>query len=660
MTTRFHTPYVNGETRFKMSDMNPSLAELDSAITDLNALAYDIGGTYEAKPGASLTLMKFKMVRTVTYQAGMPSSQMVAGVAATAQTIFSIKKNGVEFATATFSAAGTTATVTSATETIFSAGDTISIVAPASPDATLASLGWAIAGIRAAITVTSTSTTTTTTTTTTTSGGGPTGNVYYVDFSDINASDSNAGTSPSLPWKFCPGMLGWSGSASLIATDTVYFKNSTTWTNSSSSTFLEATGGVTFDGKTWGSGTRAVFRALTSNTSASRPGIINIGQDDEFIDTKIVGFELDGNGKYMSGVTINWPSSTGSLEGATKLIEDNVIHNFGDPGGTVFGIYGIKVGALSDYVTRDIEIYNNTIYDTPRSGIAIYDALSSGTHEISNVLIKGNTVYNAGQGGSVRGEGILLKDEVYDIVIEYNYLHSNDGRGVFLEDGSGRPGPTDITIRYNIITDNDLGGIALAQPAAKSFEAYGNLIFQNNNLGSGGSGLYFESNLSAAISAKVYNNTFFENANGEILITSAASFSTFEFKNNICYSLSTMKPYTDQAGGSVTAHTTNIYYRPGGGTLVSDGGYYTAANLTTWEASGLSSDPVFNDSLTVPTGFINLTTYPEPDTDGLNITSGSPAENAATSLASTYNNSVNSVTRPSGAAWDIGAYEYEA
>ena len=72
----------------------------------------------------------------------------VASVAATAQTDFDILKNGVSFGTMRFAAAGSTASFISASGASFAAGDILTVVAPASPDATLANVGFSLAGTR--------------------------------------------------------------------------------------------------------------------------------------------------------------------------------------------------------------------------------------------------------------------------------------------------------------------------------------------------------------------------------------------------------------------------------------------------------------------------------------------------------------------------------
>jgi hypothetical protein len=484
---------------------------------------------------------------------------------------------------------------------------------------------------------------------------------YYVDNTLASASDTNAGTSSSAPWRNCPGMGGWSGKATLKPGDVVKFNNAATWTQSGSSSLLKVTGGVTYDGQSWGNGTRATFRMLGNNTSSNRPGVIIFLDDDPAMATVVKGFNIDGNKKLISGITVNWPGATKPTTGAVKRIENCVIHDFGDPGGSTFGLYGIKVGSTGSNVTANVEIIDTVVYNTPRSGITIYDALTTGTHEIKNVLIRGCEVYNSGTGASTHGNGIQLKDKVTGVIVEYNYLHDNEGRGIFLEDGSGRPGPNNVILRYNIITGNDTGGISFAQPASKSADIYGNLIFKSKNTGSGGSGIYFESNLKGSLSVKIYNNTIFQNASGGILVSSAAIFSTFEIKNNIISSLSSQIPLVNNARGQITSHSNNIFYRPGGGTLVMDATSIQSSSLGSWEPTSSASDPLLKNVSNLPSGFIG--TYGvniAPNADGLSLTSNSPVIDMGTSLISAYNGSINSVARPAGAKWDIGAFEYGA
>ena len=107
---------------------------------------YDVGVNYIGAPTASAVLIRLPLTRVVDFDFGGGVSQAVAGTAATAETIFSIKKDGVEIGTCTFAAAGTTGTFSG--ETDFTPGEVITLVAPASPDATLADLGFVLSGVR--------------------------------------------------------------------------------------------------------------------------------------------------------------------------------------------------------------------------------------------------------------------------------------------------------------------------------------------------------------------------------------------------------------------------------------------------------------------------------------------------------------------------------
>lgn len=91
------------------------------------------------------------LVRPVLLPAGLSGSRGKArGGAAAAQSIYSLEKNGVQFGTATFAAAGTVPTITSAADTVIdpAAGDTFEIVEPAIPDITLKDVGFGFAGVR--------------------------------------------------------------------------------------------------------------------------------------------------------------------------------------------------------------------------------------------------------------------------------------------------------------------------------------------------------------------------------------------------------------------------------------------------------------------------------------------------------------------------------
>lgn len=152
------------------TSINASIAAINSLITDLNAdvdaidasvaaaaasaaaaeaiLALARFSSYaEGVPTASEEMFRFVIADSITIPASLTGSLGDAATAATAETVFSVQKNDVEFGTLTFAASGTTATA-AGDETSLVAGDILSVLAPASPDATLGDVSITIAGTR--------------------------------------------------------------------------------------------------------------------------------------------------------------------------------------------------------------------------------------------------------------------------------------------------------------------------------------------------------------------------------------------------------------------------------------------------------------------------------------------------------------------------------
>ena len=110
------------------------------------SVATTVSGSYPGPPTANLVVQRYVFAGIVMFAAGLTGSQGTAGVAATAATTYSIRKNGSNVGTMVFAAGATTATFTMASATTFMAGDVLTMVAPASPDATLANLAWTLVG----------------------------------------------------------------------------------------------------------------------------------------------------------------------------------------------------------------------------------------------------------------------------------------------------------------------------------------------------------------------------------------------------------------------------------------------------------------------------------------------------------------------------------
>jgi hypothetical protein len=109
---------------------------------------FDLMAFYPGVPTASALVTRVPVARAVTFPSGLTGSVGKASVAATASTAFDIQKNGTSVGTMTFAASATSATFTAASAISLAAGDILSIVAPGTADATLASVGIVLAGSR--------------------------------------------------------------------------------------------------------------------------------------------------------------------------------------------------------------------------------------------------------------------------------------------------------------------------------------------------------------------------------------------------------------------------------------------------------------------------------------------------------------------------------
>lgn len=444
---------------------------------------------------------------------------------------------------------------------------------------------------------------------------------YYV--SSSKGGDKNPGTE-SAPWAHCPGMTGWGGSATLHAGDTVYFDSAGTWSGSASAQILSVVGGVTYIGDEWGSGTRATLRS-NSNLSS---GVVYIGDDDSTYETILKGFYVDLNCHSGEVISINRPSKR-EMTGATKRVENCIATN---PGYTTAGEnHGIRIGAPT-YDISNVEIINNIVRAIPGDGIMSYSKYASRVGKISNVLVRGNTVYDVGNASGNQQLGIYIKNQVEHEIIEFNTVYSTPGDGIRVMADPGSVNPTDITIRYNIVYNTSKRGINLQQRATgpSKVDIYGNIVY-----GCSSYGIHFTSQLNAKMTALIYNNTIYKNGSHSILIeNSSATFPVLEVKNNI---LNSGGSAISGITGSITAQSNNI-----------------------------SSNPGFKNTSNLPTGFAG--TYGismEPNKDGLSIVSGN-AIDSGVNLGSSFSGAINisgksiyatKSSEAEGTARDIGAYE---
>jgi hypothetical protein len=138
------------------AEANPHPGYLTQAEGDARYLQtvpaqpFDLTAFYPGVPTASAKVTRVPVARAITFPANFSGGVGVASVAATGSTAFDVKKNASSVGTITFAAGATTATFATSggAAVTFAAGDYLSIIAPASPDVTLADVGLVLAGTR--------------------------------------------------------------------------------------------------------------------------------------------------------------------------------------------------------------------------------------------------------------------------------------------------------------------------------------------------------------------------------------------------------------------------------------------------------------------------------------------------------------------------------
>jgi len=132
-----------GSKKMTVDDFMQSAGEL------IDKWIYVLGGMMLEPQPANAVIAIGVPTEDITIPTAFNRSAGKALVAATGSTVFSIKKNGVEFGTMTVAALATVPSFSFPSDTSFTAGtDYITVHNPASPDATLAVFGFSIWGRR--------------------------------------------------------------------------------------------------------------------------------------------------------------------------------------------------------------------------------------------------------------------------------------------------------------------------------------------------------------------------------------------------------------------------------------------------------------------------------------------------------------------------------
>jgi len=117
------------------------------AIADLKVRPVAIGTFSEIWPTASQILLDWLFTESVTFADEWLGSRGSVGTNPTATFTMTVQKNGSSVGTVSVSTGGVVTFVTTGTTVSFAAGDLLTLVAPATPDVTIARLRVTMKGV---------------------------------------------------------------------------------------------------------------------------------------------------------------------------------------------------------------------------------------------------------------------------------------------------------------------------------------------------------------------------------------------------------------------------------------------------------------------------------------------------------------------------------
>ena len=468
-----------------------------------------------------------------------------------------------------------------------------------------------------------------------TSDGQAEANTYYVK---TGGNDGADGTTDANAWETIAKVT-----SDAISGDTICFRSQDTWTGADP--VLNATAGVTYDGATYGTGTRATLQA---SSRVNGYGVVQI-----YVSTvTFKGFLVDSNELSIGGIYIGGTNPTPAGDISNIIVDNCEVTNgitTDNPDPAYY--YGILIGARGSHTTSSVTVTNNIVHDVGHEGIPIYPNWGgAGGNRVNTALISGNTVYNTGQVGGLRGDPIDIANDSDNIIIEYNTIYgSSAGNVKVVNYGPGYTGPDEypnnFIIRYNSINGSGFstGGYIGFPHFYGDGAFYGNIVI-NGALGFGSADYH-------SVLIKIYNNTFYRNDDSfyafffNIDITNDDG---IEVINNIFYTnnFAIVKDNDTSCDNSLT-HTNNLYYRDSGSgdthILCPWDVTFDRAEVTNWEATAQNTDPLFESI------------------SNLRLSSSSPAINTgsnAASIAAQIQFDFDRWPRISGATVDMGAFEY--
>lgn len=389
--------------------------------------------------------------------------------------------------------------------------------------------------------------------------------------------------------------------------DTIYFKNTDTWTNATPPV-LTAIAGVTYNGSSYGVGTKATLQATGDMVSIGHYAVVALDANN----VTFRGFIIDANLKRGSGIAIGQLVS-GALSNVTvdSCEVKNTSGQVGDWN------YGIHITNYSSNTTSNVTVSNNTVHDTFHECIAVYPSWTTNNNHLNNITVSGNTLYNCGTTvGGQTGPGISVVSDSNNTTVTLNTISSGGDQGIWVRvspDSDVTLGPRNFVVSRNFVHDNASTGISVTN--GRGFDL-GGAIFSNIVVNNGGGEISIGNegeavnDFNSTYPINVYNNTVYNTgtyAHGQIntcpwtgTYSCTAGKPTVDYRNNIVYTTQSLA-FGDRYG--VASHSNNLLYRSSGvgDDLVRSPWAmpYSRTTATSWEASVKTSNPAFLDTASV-------------------------------------------------------------
>jgi len=484
---------------------------------------------------------------------------------------------------------------------------------------------------------------------------------YYVSSIRANRSDSNSGTDQNAPWAtFDKVKSMWS---SMPAGSTVHLERGSVWSeNWNGSDFWDLSSGGS------ASGGYKTVRGDDYGTSASKPILRRTGgHGNSWVLIEgganyivLRDFVLDANGYAATGIVLFGADSDGISN--IQILNMQVKCDGGTSSDYICGIW-VATKA------NDCLIQGNDISGWTATGMNHYSDPSSPK---TRIIWRNNRAVNT---SSTRYDNapVGMQIDSYENdgnIVEGNYIEDRTGHWgmiIFTKNGSAS---APVIVRNNVIANCGEFGISIESDNSNGngtqkilADIYGNVIYgttigRNNNSQGWGISFRIDSYPVSGSAVNIYNNTLYNNAAGGIGVWPYANMSV-RICNNLIYQNSSGKyGLFVQDGYSLAAHNNNLFWNSSGsGSVAARYGStdYTVGNVRNFESTAQNADPLFTSSSQLPT---SASTTAGPAPGGLLPTSSSVALNTAASLGSAFATSINMVSRPQGAGWDIGAYEF--